>query len=437
MDLNATISRVTGRSPATDTTTLQRQTAIVRDRGTSTGQTVLIAGLSAVLIFAVFAFSIFDEWAIDILEVGSAVLLLFCIWPHISSGRIQLGVSRLYVPVVVFGLIVVVQVVFGLSAYVHVTRVELWKYAAYGSLFVLANQYRREGVYRLFRILAVFGFIVALFALVQDLTSNGKIYWFWPAVSGRIFGPYPNNSHYAGLMEMLTPIALVMALTDGARRHQQLLWMVAGSLMGATIFVCGSRGGMIAFAVEMMFLAGLLVTRRCPRPAWVLCAICLVIGAFVFWIDDGRVLKRLDSLRDPLTNADVASRLTIARDSLRMIRDRPLVGWGLGLFPIIYPQYRSFSTDLLVNQAHNDYLQAFVETGTVGFACVLWFIVNLYRSGIRNLRTYSRIATSPALGPLVGCTGILVHSLSDFNLHIPPNAALFFVLCGIAANGKH
>src|SRR6266550_1789336 len=436
MNLNVTICSEPDTATANNPPTLQKNAAILQDRRTSTGQTVLITGFSALLIFAVLASSIFDRWVIAILEIGSALLLLCWAWPQISSGRLQLRANRLYAPVVLFGLIIAVQVAFGLSAYVHVTRVELWKYAAYGSLFLLANQCQRAAAQRLLTILAVFGFIVALFALVQDLTSNGKIYWFWPAVSGRIFGPYANHSHYAGLMEMLTPIALAMALTDGARRHHQLLWVVAGILMGATIFVSGSRGGIIAFAVEMVFLAGLFIARRSPRTAWALCAICLVIGAFVFWIDDGRVLKQLDSLRDPLTDADVASRLTIARDSLRMVRDRPIAGWGLGLFPIIYPQYRSFSTDLLVNQAHNDYLQALVETGILGFACVLWFIGNLYRRGMRNLRDHSRIATSPALGPLVGCTGILVHSFSDFNLHIPPNAALFFVLCGIASNSK-
>jgi len=178
------------------------------------------------------------------------------------------------------------------------------------------------------KILAVFDSLLRLFALVQDLTYNGKIYWYWPAVSGRIFGPYANHNHYAGLMEMLAPIPLAMALTDRARRHEQMLWIVAGILMGATIFVCGSRGGMIAFAVEMMFLAGLLVTRRSPRTAWALCAICLGIGALVFWIDDGRVLKQLDTLRPRSRNVAVTSRLAIARDVPRMVRDRPIAGWA-------------------------------------------------------------------------------------------------------------
>jgi hypothetical protein len=33
----------------------------------------------------------------------------------------------------------------------------------------------------------------------------------------------------------------------------------------------------------------------------------------------------------------------------------------------------------------------------------------------------------------LGITGILVHSLIDFNLQIPANAALFYVFCTIAA----
>ena len=35
---------------------------------------------------------------------------------------------------------------------------------------------------------------------------------------------------------------------------------------------------------------------------------------------------------------------------------------------------------------------------------------------------------------LLGCVGILVHSFLDFNLQIPANAALFYVLAAIAAS---
>jgi hypothetical protein len=38
------------------------------------------------------------------------------------------------------------------------------------------------------------------------------------------------------------------------------------------------------------------------------------------------------------------------------------------------------------------------------------------------------------MAALLGCVGILVHSFLDFNLQIPANAALFYVLCAIAAS---
>ena len=58
---------------------------------------------------------------------------------------------------------------------------------------------------------------------------------------------------------------------------------------------------------------------------------------------------------------------------------RPFLGWGLGTFPIVYPQFRSFYTTFFVNQAHNDYLQLLVETGLAGFAIAIWFLVLMFR----------------------------------------------------------
>ncbi len=39
-----------------------------------------------------------------------------------------------------------------------------------------------------------------------------------------------------------------------------------------------------------------------------------------------------------------------------------------------------------------------------------------------------------SLAALLGCTGILFHSFVDFNMQIPANAALFYVLCALAAS---
>ena len=128
-------------------------------------------------------------------------------------------------------------------------------------------------------------------------------------------------------------------------------------------------------------------------------------------------------------------RLTIDRDCLRMLIKRPFLGWGLGTFPIVYPEFRSFYTTFFVNQAHNDYLQLLVETGLAGFSIAVWFLVLVFRQAAGKLKNWTETASGAlTVAALLGCVGILVHSFLDFNLQIPANAALFYVLCAIAAS---
>jgi O-antigen ligase len=118
-----------------------------------------------------------------------------------------------------------------------------------------------------------------------------------------------------------------------------------------------------------------------------------------------------------------------------MFSRRPFLGWGLGSFAFVYPQFRSFYTDYLVNEAHNDFLQVLVETGLAGAVAMLWFIVALYRNSLRRIRgSRFDLYNAVRLGAITGCTGLLVHSFVDFNLHIPANAAIFYVLCVVASS---
>ena len=107
----------------------------------------------------------------------------------------------------------------------------------------------------------------------------------------------------------------------------------------------------------------------------------------------------------------------------------------MGVFPTVYPKYRSFYTNDFINQAHNDYLQLLIETGAAGFAIMLWFLLDGILPGEQKDGAIGRRDPSgaAAMAAMLGMTGILVHSLVDFNLQVPANAALFYVLCMVAA----
>ena len=142
----------------------------------------------------------------------------------------------------------------------------------------------------------------------------------------------------------------------------------------------------------------------------------------------GQVLGRLGDLGPGI-------RLKMTKDCLQNVFPPAGVGMGLGNFPTVYPGYRSFYTNLFINEAHNDYAQLLVETGLLGFGLMLWFLVRLYRHGLPTSRRWEfKWDGAVSLAALLGCTGILFHSFVDFNLQIPANAAFFYVLCALAAS---
>jgi O-antigen ligase len=399
---------------------------------------ILFYGTFSLLLFGPLAFGCVDSWSIFIVQAGAASLLLLWTMRQAFSGRLLITSNPLFRPVLFFSFLILFQIAFGLTAYRYQTIASGLLYAAYACLLFLAVQLLQRTVH--VKILAwvfcAYGTGVALFAVLQSLSSNGKIYWLWePPSGGWIYGPYVNHNHYAGLMEMLFPIALVMSLTRHIPGHWRSVPLVAAMVMAASIFLSGSRGGMVAFLVQAIVLGVFLGLRKNRQTALMAGSTLLVIGVLMFWIGGEAAVKRLTSIHsEAKTEIAGGIRLSIDRDSLMMLRKKPVIGWGLGTFPIVYPQFRGFYSDKFVNHAHNDYLQLLVETGLVGFSLMLWFLTLTLRGAIRKLGDWSwDFNAAVALAALLSCTGLLVHSFLDSNLQIPANAALFYVLCGIAA----
>ncbi len=395
-------------------------------------QRVFVFGLCSLLIFAVLAFGAVQEWSTFAFEAGAAVLFLVWAGKQVISSHLTLSQNPLYLPGLSFFALLVVQVGLGTSAYGYVTKYEVLQYVGYGIVLLIAAECVQEEDARrtLIFTLIVFGALYAFFSLAQELTSKGKIFWFYaPRFSGSIYGSYVNHNHYAGLMEMLVPFPMVASMGHLLKGGKRALVVFCAVLMASTIFLSGSRGGMISFVLEIAVFAALtLMQRRNPRVALGMVALCVLVLAFLVFLGKGQVLGRLGNLSPDM-------RSSITKDCLRMFSHRPVLGWGLGTFPTVYPSYRSFYTNLFVNEAHNDYAQLLVETGLIGFGLMLWFLVRLYASGLPTSRRWEfKWDGAVSLAALLGCTGLLLHSLVDFNLQIPANAAMFYVLCGLAAS---
>ena len=400
---------------------------------------VIFFGTFGLLLFGPLAFGAVEPWAIFVVELGAAALFLLWCVRQVRFGELVVSSNPVFTPMLVFAVLIALQLVTGWTAYRYRTVSLGLLYCAYGLLCFLVVQVLRKisQIKLLVLIFSAYGAGIALFAMIQSLASPTRLYGLrTPHFGGWIYGPYVNHNHYAGLMEMLVPIPLVFALTRFARGSRRILAAAAAALMTGTIFLSGSRGGMAALTVQIVVLTVLFHARGKNRKAAVALGIFLAItAALLAWVGGGELSKRLASIHSE-TRAELSGgiRMAINRDGLRMFERKPIMGWGLGTFPDVYPQFRSFYTNFFVNQAHDDYLQLLVEMGALGFATMLWFLAIVFRGAARKLgRWTDDMNGGITLAALLGVIGILVHSFVDFNLQIPANAALFYVLCTIAA----
>jgi O-antigen ligase len=404
---------------------------------------VLFYGVFGLLLFAPLAFGAVETWSISVVQAATGAF--FALWAvrQVATGELEIIGNPLFIPILVFGGLTLGQLASGRTAYRFDTSSAAMQYWAYSLLcFLVVQCLRRTAQIRILAwIVSSYGFAVAMFALLQGLASNGKLYWLRNAESGGwIYGPYVNHNHYAGLMELLMPIPLVVALAGSVSGTRRGLAAMTAALMASTIFLAGSRGGMAAFAVQIVLLAAFVIRRRKNwKTVFAFCTFLVIALGLLMWLGGGELVDRLASIHSGArTELSGGTRLTIDRDALKMFAEKPVLGWGLGVFPDVFPQFSSLATNLQVGMAHNDYLQLLVEMGALGFAVALWFLVTLFRTALNKLKTQpADTNTAVTLAALLGVSGILVHSFVDFNLQIPANAALFYVLCVVAAGEPH
>jgi len=396
---------------------------------------ILRIGICVLLTFAVLAYGGVEDWSQAILEVCFAALLVIWALRTFAWQQEVITISPLLPPLLVFLLVTLVQLVFHRTASPYDTRMQLQLLITNIILLILLSQayYRMNHWRGLLWFLMSLGFFVSVFGILQQLTFNGKLYWFRVMrYGGHPFGPYVNRNHFAGFAEILIPVALVPLVLGKVRRERLFLVGLFAVVPIVALLLSASRGGIISFAVELVILFSLLLVRRL-QSKYMLAGGVLVLCAIlaVSWIGVQEVLQRFSNYES--LDVTVGKRASMRHDTFRIFLDHPALGTGLGTFQMVFPPYESNYDARIVNHAHNDYLEVLAETGLAGGICCLWFLAILFIESVKGLKDLGgSFGAALNLSGLVGCCGLLVHSLVDFNLHIPANALLFFVSAHLA-----
>jgi len=392
-------------------------------------------GICALVVFAVLSHGAVEDWARAVLEIGAALLFLaWAVRAYLTRER-QVVFSPSLLPLTALLLLALGQWLLHRSASSYNTRMELELLLAYILiLFLAAQAFRTLEDWRSFVWFVMsFGFFVALFGILQHLTWNGKLYWFREMRFGGIpFGPYVNRNHFAGFVELVIPVSLVPLVLGKVRRERWVLVSLFAVVPIGALVLSASRGGIVSFGVEVgVLLIWMVVRRSAGKHLLSGGVVFLLVFLMVSWLGVQQLVERFSSLQSLEVTA--GKRASMRADTWRIFLDHPWTGTGLGTLQLVFPAYETLYDGKIVNHTHNDYLEALAETGIVGGLCCVWFLGILLFDSFRRLsQAASAFSSTVQLSALIACLGFLTHSLVDFNLHIPANALLFFLMASLA-----
>lgn len=452
--------------------------------------TMLEKGVLFLLIFTPLAFGTVQKWSVSLLEIISFLLLALMLLKQLLVGRTPPPMSRftagaahiLKIICLLFVAFITLQMLPIPPAFlkavspeafrIHTTlgnaTANAWQtisvnpyatlqdlllllcYAAIFAVIVRCCHTRAQVSAIVTTILFMGGLLVAL-AVLQKVFWNGRIFWFYPVdetlVSGTgIWGPYINRNHFAGYLGMAIPLALglllylpssvrampgvplsarIARLLSSPTIGSQATYFLLVLAMTAALFASLSRGAMIAYTVSFCCFVWLTHLRRSlAKRSLLIVAVALVLAMVVVFASWESLEQRFEDL-----DVDHISRLDVWKDSIGLLRDYPLTGSGLGTFETAFRRYQTKNISAIFDHTHNDYLELLTDTGAAGFALVATaitlFFISIYR---RWRRRHSMYVKCVGAGGLSSCCAMLVHSFTDFNLHIPANALLFTVI---------
>jgi O-antigen ligase len=233
---------------------------------------------------------------------------------------------------------------------------------------------------------------------------------------------------------MAIPLILGFLLI-GLRGGKLILMLFLALIMLSALILSLSRGGWIGATIGLVFMgSALLGNRYFKRKKLVLSFIGASLFLGIFILANRSVVQEIRTLTERENEPVFQDRVLVWGKVANMTLDYPILGIGPGTFSTIFTQYQPPGLTLRYTMAHNDYLHFISEVGIVLMAILIWMVIALYKKGFNKLKNPSRLVRGTTLGAMSGVTAILIHSIFDFNLHIPANAILFTVLAAIVVS---
>lgn len=263
-----------------------------------------------------------------------------------------------------------------------------------------------------------FSLIVATVLSVMNIIGV-HVVGFFPDVLTAHFGVTIGNPiFYTGYLLMhlvllgISGVHIPTSQTTSVSKNKQLWWYgahgVVGVLIVYSLLLSSSRAAILGLILGVVAMGVVLIwhrmrlrrveqmelTRGTKISIWI--GVLVVLLYVVVQFIPQTIVQLPRGVRLDFQATTSQTRLVFWQSAWEGIVERPFTGWGKAAYPHIFAKYfdptidQVALTDIFIDDAHNFYLTAFVESGLIGallylalFGVLVWF-------GLRKLRAVDR-----------------------------------------------
>ena len=391
----------------------------------------------------VYEFMINQE---TILKIFIIIILTLCIIQFLKIKKIIWYRNRLNLSVFVFILVMSISLL--RSETVIVSSKDYIIYLSYFIIYflIINNIENIKQVDSFIKLFFIVSSIIALYTIIQYYGLDPYLKELNALTS--TIGQKNFVSNYLGL---IFPLSFFYFLLQRTKRNK-IFFFVLTSIIYTTLMICQSRGiwisiiSTVLIGIFLIYKFKLFKIFQENQKGLILLLVTFLIITLIYSTDNPlnksaitvteRAISTFDE-QDPSIN----TRLLMWQTTFNMIKDKPILGSGIGTFKMNYlnyqakilgdnPYYIKYSGN--AREAHNEYLQMWAELGLVGLGLFLLIFYFFYKTIFvffkSNLNIENKIIT---LGLFMGITCFLIHSLFAFPLHVPALGSAFFAIMSL------
>jgi tetratricopeptide (TPR) repeat protein len=408
-----------------------------------------------------------NPYYFQIVLVNSLTFLLWIIWLFQSAkeNKLTLVKTPLDVPLLTFFAIATLSWL--IILFENYSEPYL-KYSIYSEgskrwFFLLANSVlvyyipsyfiKKDKISKFVNVVIFTSFIASVYGVLQYCGIELILPKVLNPFGGRSVSTFGNPNFLSAYLILIFPLILVYYLHARSSLGKYLYFTVFVVNFSALICTMTRSSWLGTFIAVLMTLVLMWIYEKdtlVKAKSKIITVFFILLLVMVFW-PKSRVAGYSPTIIQRLTETGLAQKNPYAPWHQRrliwscawsMVAEKPFLGKGWGCFELFYPSYQGRHLFLKIyhgfrthaNNTHNEVLEIWSQTGTIGFGIYLWMIFTILSLSfflLKNTQKEERLLVIALLSSIVG---MWVDNMLNVSLHFAIPGFLYWWNLGLLAS---